>query len=337
MASPSAAGGGTSVPSVYHPLPISASNGDVLPSPDGSMLAVRSAPTIALYARDGTKLGVYNPPPGYTASRDLWLPDSSGLLAWSAGSQPGVFSPDVLLSRDGQLHDTGLRGADPAPSPDSAWIAAGIYDSNGHEVGVQIVPRAGGSAATVARGDTIQVLGWLGDRLVYAADSTIMSIPAGGGVAARLGAAPQGPTPAVTGYGYTDSPDGQVVLLSYSHGSAYLVTSSGVSPLPLAVYPALPVYWVGPHSALGQVPGSTRLAVIDLITDAVTQTSTPAPTGQIMAVSGPWILWRAVNADHLELVNFQTGATHELPPPADAVSAVALGGGMFILVVANTG
>jgi hypothetical protein len=286
---------------------------------------------VTLFTLDGTRVGNYTPPAGNVLSY-VWMPDSSAILAWSVdqNAHPG---PAVILDRHGRVTVTGLQGVEPTPSPDSAWIAAGLFDDAQREIGVQIVPHEGGTVRTIVRGENIRLLGWLDDRIVYSSQGIISCISVAGDAQRKLGTAPGSAGSFIAGNQYNDSPDGKVVILNFAREPQERVTDTGVFPVPSITLPASPVYWTGPHTALGQAQDTGLLVMVDLLTGQSSLTKFAGPNGPIQAISGAWIVWSVDNGSAFEVGNIVTGRTHMLgTPPTDQARIAGMTQGKFLFI-----
>ena len=161
-------------------------DGSVLPSPDGSLIANVEAGTVTIYDLEGHTVASYASP-AESAINALWLGDSSGLLVWKGvcymNPPP---QPILILDRWGELHPTTLEGCNPLASADGTWIAGQNYDSTSGQTGIAVMPRAGGNARELVRGHGVELLAWQGDQVVYIVAGGVYSIPAIGGAAKKL-------------------------------------------------------------------------------------------------------------------------------------------------------
>lgn len=307
-------------------LPLPMTTIPLVPSPDGSLIAVidTSQSSVTLYDTQGRAHGSYAMPAG-TQPVAAWVSDSSGLLVWATYVTTNASGPLVLLDRQGHVVASGLNGANPAVSPDGNWIAYTHVPDNDSVGIVEVAPHNGGTARILAQNAIF--LGWLNGRVAYFSQGNIYTTIPGGGGAALLAAAPGGDELRPPPSGPASSPDGQALVVMGSHSAPYVVSNALVGkPLPDALI-FDPMSWAGSHAVLA---GSNDVLIVDIITGAVVRDTGISIPGDIRTVSGDWILWTDT-ANAIHVVNFQTKAAHDTGPEPVQGSFLPLGSGRFIL------
>jgi hypothetical protein len=120
----------------------------ILPSPDGSLIANNQSTSNVLYDLQGHLLS-------HIGSQSnlflygLWLSDSSGLLTWEGEGGPGAKLPNpiILVDRQGTPRPMGLKGCGPIPSPAGIWIASERDDSTSETTIIEVAMISGGARA----------------------------------------------------------------------------------------------------------------------------------------------------------------------------------------------
>lgn len=301
--------------------------GRLLPSPDGSLIAVEDQEEgiFTLYDLAGDVQGRFE-----VSQRPMflrWAHDSSALFLWMSDR-----GPLTVVERDGTTVDTGLQGIDTALGPDGTWLTGVRFGID--QDALEVVPRKGGNVRTLVTAKGLRLLGWQGEDIVYFADGGVFAVPAQGGSAKLLAPAPAGvgfqplPPPA-----QTTSPDGKVLVL-FTTRNLWTLAGTQLRPVPPeALLSVMIDAWTGAHSALGRSPDNDIL-ILDMVSGAVERQTGIRVDGSIEAVSGSWLAWRlAENYNSFRLTNMDTGAQVDLGTSPKAGTIIALGRGRFLLRV----
>lgn len=305
--------------------------GGLLPSPDGTLLAGLDLPArmLTLYDLTGQVRGQYKSPGGVPLNM-RWLSDSSGLFVWNDTPKPG---PLPIVDRQGKGLATGLEGSAPALSPDGAWVAANRLGSPPEQNAVEVIPRSGGAVRTLVQGSGVQFLGWQGDHVISFAPGGIYVIPAMGGESKLLTSVSAGEELLPPPLGPASSPDGQVLVLSTGRQVYLTLIGTQLRPYPPVSVPGTPVFWTGPHQALGLSP-QNELLLLDMVSGTVERHTGAYAPGGVEAVSGTWVAWiTEVTSEEstLHLTNFQTRVALDLGKPPVSGLIYSLGKGRFVL------
>jgi hypothetical protein len=296
----------------------------ILPSPDGSLIANNQSTSIVLYDLQGHLLA-------HIGSQSnlflygLWLSDSSGLLTWEGECGPGAKLPNpiILVDRQGTPRPTGLKGCDPIPSPDGIWIASERDESNSGPTVIEIVPQAGGSARALVRGPMLNLVALQRDQVVYSAPDGIYTISLTGTNKTKV--LPLGPEDDVHQllFGALRSPDGQVWVLI--NGRMPILLAQGT------IRPAPPDYpiWIGPHEAIS-LATDNQIMFVDMLTGQVVRETGIHINGSPQAVSGSWFAWTSYTDLAIHLTNFETGADLNLGNELISGDVFSLGNGRFL-------
>jgi hypothetical protein len=270
-----------------------------------------------------------------------WLPDSSGVFIPLAAMQRA--GPLGVLRLDGTLAETGLDDANPALSPDGAWIAAERQEGccagiSIHEI--RIAPRAGGPVRTLVTStdpglQPVSLLGWSSDgAVIYRDGAHIRRVTLDGRIAELAGAPISRPYLTRSAV----SPDGRVILGCAADPLAFWVISGG-AVADLGAEPAWPlrvpwcsrpdeVIWLGGHG-LPVRDASGQLRAFDAATGASRALRLPAGATLISA-SGDALLV-AIDGD-LHLVSTSTGVDRPVGLRSSSDSSVRpLNGGRFFM------
>lgn len=301
--------------------------GAVVASPDGTRIAALdlSLSTLTLYNLAGAVYGHYRDPAGIRLGVS-WLADSSGVFI-SGGDMPLQ-----LMDRSGTVHATAMNAVSgPLLAPDGQWIAATHVASVPAQDQVEIAPRSGAPVQRLAMGSDF--LGWLDDEIAYIANGTVFLLPPGAGSARAIAQVSAGDTlREVTAAAVVEasSPDDQALIVQGKAYNYWLLSDTGLVQLPKYVtqgsISVQPIFWAGPHTALGTSGTQAAVKVIDVLTGATRNTSATLSGDSPQAVSGNWIAATTL-ARPIELfaINYQTGAAHDLGELPLATTVLPLG------------